>query len=186
MCCVLFPFVLFPFVFKSGGETLTTPPTDPARVVQHHGPQPAKAICEHSRRCEETYKYGMCGHAEKREKATIQILTLPPSHPLHVPTYMSLLHVPVLHKCTSSCVHWVTPPPVSLLHASFLLIVSCFCLTDMPSSKDVRITEALQIGHACSIPLRAPFEERQPARFCFIYRPKLVHTLEALFPYFVL
>lgn len=134
-------------------------------------PGGATAICEHKqkmRRKERTQEvWANRGQAGSRNRSINAACVSQPStarvHP----------DVPVPRSCpTEVRVHsvCVTPPPVSLLHVSFLLIVPCFCLTDAPFSKDVCLAAALQIGHALSIPLPATLEGRQPARSCVIYR----------------
>lgn len=109
-----------------------------------------------------------------RGKALAQIL----SSDIRQPRCPCLTFLSYTSVCSSS-VHWATPQPVSWLHASSLLIISCFVW--LTSSKDVCTTELLQIGHARSIPLRATFEGRQPARFRFIHRLQNLFTLRRPF-----
>lgn len=174
-CCVSFRFCFVSVCFSIGGwkgyNATYCPSLYTTAVCAPVGPQ---LFVNTRRRCEERKEHRRCGQTEDRQNAEIEALMLHvcPSRPLHVSTQTSPFHRPVLQRCVfvlCVCV-CVTPPPVSLLHASFLLIVPCFCLTDAPSSKDACLTAALQIGHAPSIPLPATLEGRQPARSCFIYR----------------
>lgn len=176
VCCVPLHSVSLPVVFIEEGGKVTTPPVDLPCVLRRDVHQRAKAtvFVNTAEDVKKLTKMGCVGRGRKgRKQQSKQQRCVPAILCMRQPIGPCFPLLSYRSAC-ASCVHGVTPQP---LHASFLLVVSCFCLTDTPSSKDVCITEALQIGHACSIPLRATFEERQPARFCAIYRHPNLFTL---------
>lgn len=75
-------------------------------------------------RCEEIYKYGMCGPTEERDQCKYECSILAIQRICQL-NCICLTFLPYIIVCSLS-VHWVTPQSVSLLHAPSLLIVSCF------------------------------------------------------------